>query len=134
VSIVAISCLAALTLSPLLAPTSVSLPYKAGNAGSYATGSTSFATFTLQHTAVLTGAFVTNASADVNIEQLSMPSALDQCQNLNGYCYTTGDVNHATLDTTLPAGTYKLVVTFTNDTTAQTWFNITQSFVAAYQK
>ena len=56
------------------------------------------------------------------------------CQNVNGYYYTTGNVNHATLSVPLPAGTYQIAVAFTNDTAVQTWFNITQSFVATYQK
>ncbi len=61
-----------------------------------------------------------------------MPSAEDQCQNIDGYCCTSGNVNRAALDLTLSPGTYNLVVTFTNDSTTLTWFNITQSFIAFY--
>ena len=126
--------LAFLVLPPLFAPTSVSL-FKAGLNGSYATGSLSCVVFTLQHAAVLTGSFVTSSSATMSILRVDIPQGEDVlCQNTDSYYYTMGDVNRATLDVPLPAGTYQIAVAFTNDTAVQTWFNITQSFVATYQK
>jgi hypothetical protein len=126
--------LAVLLLPTLFAPTSVPLAYKAGNAGSYATGSLSCVVFTLQRAAVLTGSFVTNSSAIMGIARVVNPQDNIACQNPDTYYYTTGDVNQATLNVLLPAGTYLTVVAFTNETTSQTWFNITQSFIATYQK
>jgi hypothetical protein len=127
--------LAFLVLSSILPPAypdSMTL-VKAGNA-SYAMGSSLNGTFTLQHSAVLSGAFVTNASAKVRIQQSNWQSHVDECQKATNYCYNTGNVNHATLNATLVAGSYHLTVTFTNETTVQTWFNVTQGFVATYQK
>lgn len=128
--------LAFLVLPSILAPpppTSVPL-LKAGNA-SYATGS-GLSGNTFQRAVVVTGAFVTDASATVRIQQSNYPPDVDGCQASapTPYCYTTGDVSRAILDTTLQAGSYRLLVTFTNDTTVQTWFNVTQGFVATYQK
>jgi hypothetical protein len=102
--------------------------------GSYATGSALNGTFALLHTAILTGAFVTNASATVKVQQSSWPSNVDECQKPTLQCYTTGDVNRATINATLLPGNYRLTVIFTNDTTVQTWFNVTQSLGATYQK
>jgi hypothetical protein len=115
------------------APTSVSF-FKMQSA-SYATGSSIISeNFTLKDSAVLSGAFVTNATATVMIQQSSFPSGSDECRGPTPSCYTTGNVNHATLDGTLQAGSYRVIVTFTNDTTVQTWFNVTAPFVATYQK
>jgi hypothetical protein len=115
-------------------PTSVSL-LKAGD-GSYATGSSLSGSFAFQRAVVVTGAFVTNATVTVRIQQSSYPTDADECQvsapTLN--CYTTGNVSHAILNVTLQQGNYRLIVTFTNDTAVQTWFNVTQGFVATLQK
>ena len=134
-SIIVVTVLLGLLVLPaLFPPTSVSLPYKAGDVQSYASGSSSCVVFSLQRAAVLTGSFATNSSLTAAISQVSNPQENTVCQNVNGYYYTTGNVNHATLSVVLPAGTYLLVFMFTNDTTAQTSFNVTQSFVATYHK
>lgn len=132
--VLAVVFIALLALSPILTPSAVSLPYKAGNVGSYATGSSSYVTFTLHRPAVLKGGFVTNASVAITIKQLDMPSALDQCKSISGFCYSSGTVSHGTLDVVLPAGTYRMTLSFNDDTVSQTWFNVTQSFVATYSK
>lgn len=132
VAVVALVLAAFIILPPLFAPKSVSLPYAAGDAGSYATGSFSCALFTLQHPAILAGGFVTNASVTLSISQVFNLQTDIVCSQPGGHYYTTGDVDRGTLDVSLPAGSYEVTLSFTNETTTQTWFNVTQSFVATY--
>jgi hypothetical protein len=109
--------------------TSVTL-IKAGNA-SYALGSSLHGTFVLRHNAVVTGAFVANGGVWLVIQQAGSHGV--ECQGSTYYCYNTGNVTNATIDTTLVTGTYEDNVAFPGPN-AQTWFNVTQSLVATYQK
>lgn len=125
--------LAIMVVPSALAPPPNSITLLTAGSSSYATGSSLNGTFTLKHPALVTGAFVTNASATLTIQQSSFPSDVAECQTATVHCYTTGSVGRAVVGTSLMPGSYRFTVTFTNSTTDQTWLNVTQSLVATYQ-
>ncbi len=131
---VAVVSLATYAFLPTIFPaTSLNLPYRMGQDASYAYGSCTYSRFTLQGPATVMGSFVTNGSAAFYIINGSQSfPASGGCLGVPPSVYSTGNVRQALVEANLTAGTYSAAFVFTNQSSGQTWLNITQGFVAVY--
>ena len=129
-----IAALAVYLILPIVfPPSSVALPFHEGLDASYAYGSCTYAQFSLSRPAMLTGSFVTSASATFYVFQGTESfQGAGGCLGSPTYAYSSGPVRHGNVNVTLDAGTFTVAFVFDNKTNTQTWLNITQSFVAQY--